>query len=418
MKTTTVLLTLVLSFNSVVLAQKIHKDSLIQHWGKIENLADTINTKVPEFSFYAALVWNGKIIRKIKTGFADKKQKLLIDDKTIHLWGSVSKMFTSIAVIQLLTKGKISLDDPITKYIPELKQASDKYGSFDSVKVHHLLNHHSGLNARPCYDSLSANGIKDIPTTQQMSIYLRHAQLWEKPGTKYRYSNTGYSLLGMMIERITGQPLGKYIKKSIFQPLGMKTAHYGKSPKKYAKLIGKGYYKRKDGTWDIRYFDDDQGFQNGNGGVKATVQDMLKFIDFLKFRKRKKYIKKYQKVLTNRMLDAYYFKVNFESPQERYAIMVNKKVYKRLRIAGVDHKLSKKYNYWYFGHGGNIENYRSYYYFDKNNPYGVIMIYNTSGFRGSDEHTAERKLRGAFNYLLSTGTVHPQIVKWPSRTKK
>jgi len=189
------------------------------------------------------------------------------------------------------------MTDPITKYIPELKDASKKHGGFDSIKIHHLLNHNSGLDIRACYDSLRTQGIKHIPTSEEMLSQLKYAQILWPPGSKSRYSNGGYSLLGVIIERITGQKFTRYVTQKILQPLGMKTTHYGKSPKKLAKRLGYTYYRDTTGHLQVGQFDKAQGFQEGNGGIKSNLPDMIKFLDFLRFRKRKAFLKKYEKVL-------------------------------------------------------------------------------------------------------------------------
>lgn len=414
-------LVLIMAFIKVSVAQikrSYPVDTLLKEWKKIESFKSILTNKAPNFSFYAALIYDGKIIKKTQMGYANREKKQLLNDKTIHLWGSVSKLFTSVAILQLLERGKLTLNDPITKYIPELNNASKDFGGFDKIKIHHLLNHHSGLDAGLCYDSLRADGIKGSPSVTQILPYLKYATIKSKPGTKYHYSNAGYSLLGLTIERISKKRLGSYMKANILKPLGMKTAHYGKSPKRLKKYLAKSYYTQKDGSLYIKHYDEDQGFQEGNGGIKSTLKDMAKFLDFLKFRKRKKYLTRYEKVLSSKLINQYYYNVDLNSPKEFYSIMIQTKNHVRARIAGFVNIWSDQNNFWYVGHGGSIWNYRSFVYFNKKAPFAIILINNVTGHKTSREAIAEKLLRRSLVYFLGTGKIYNQMIKWPIIKKK
>ena len=398
--------------------QMAMKDSLLKEWEKVEGFTTLFKKKAPNFSFYAALVYKGKIIAKTRMGYANRSKKQYINDQTIHLWGSVSKLFTSVAILQLIERGQLKLDDQVTQYIPELKTATSDFGNFDNIKIHHLLNHHSGLDAGACYDSLRASGVKDAPSVKQMLPYLKHATIKNKPGTKYHYSNAGYSLLGLVVERISKKKFGNYVKTNILKPLGMKDTHYGKSPKKLKKYLAKSYYTNKDSSITIRQYDRDQGFQEGNGGIKSTLKDMVKFLNFLRFRKHKKYLPKYEQVLPSKLLRKYYYDVNLNSSKELYSVMIQTKNHVRARIGGLVNIWNKQNSFWYMGHGGSIVNYRSFFYFNKTAPFGVLMINNTTGHSKSSEAIAERLIRGALVYFLCTGTIHKDIMQWSRYSRR
>ena len=391
---------------------------LLKEWEKLEFFKKMAQKEVPNFGFYAALVWEGKVISAKKMGYANRETKLPLDENTIFMWGSVSKMFTAISIAQLIEKNTINLDDPVIKYVPELGDGVDSLGGLEAIKIYHFLNHNSGLNLRPCYDSLRKVYPRfktSIPSTKEISPFLKLATQNFTPGKKFQYSNSGYSLLGVIIERITKMKFTKYVTKNIFEPLGMKTAHYGVTPKKLSKYFTRAYYRMKNGKVDTMNFDVSQGFQEGNGGVKATVKDMLKFMDFLKFRKRKNYLNRYEKVLPVKVLENNFLKVNFIQPDvKKFSSVYQSKEIAIYRPLGFTYEKSKVTNASITGHSGGIAYHTSYFFFSNEYPCGVILICNHQTLdRKHKDAKIRTKLIFAIRDFLLLFNFNKDLYTWP-----
>jgi CubicO group peptidase (beta-lactamase class C family) len=147
-------------------------------------------------------------------GFANLEHHVPATDSTVYQSGSVGKQFTSAAIVTLAREGKLGLDDPIRKYLPEAP------ASWAKITVRHLLTHTSGI---PDYTADLVDFRRDYTEEDLTRLYAR-LPLDFKPGATWSYSNTGYALLGFIVRRVTGQFYGEYLKERVFQPLGMRTA--------------------------------------------------------------------------------------------------------------------------------------------------------------------------------------------------
>lgn len=157
----------------------------------------------------------GNVIYKKSFGLRDEANQLPLDENSIFELASVSKQFTAMGIVLLKEGGKLSYDDKLAKFFPEL-------ASYGDITVRQLLNHTSGL---PDYMELMYFNWdwKQIATNKDMIAKLaeiKPAALFQ-PGEKFEYSNTGYALLGSIIEKASGMSFGDYLDKSIFKPLGM-----------------------------------------------------------------------------------------------------------------------------------------------------------------------------------------------------
>ena len=154
MKKLTILIIILSLFTLKTQAQNkkvITKTELLKEWNKLDQFTQFVKAKQPDFPFYAALVYNGKIVSEKRNGYADRKRKVKLGRHTIHLWGSVSKLFMVVSMLQLVEQGKINLTDPVIKYLPELGKGVDSLGGMKSLKIYHLLNHTGGISTREGY---------------------------------------------------------------------------------------------------------------------------------------------------------------------------------------------------------------------------------------------------------------------------
>lgn len=203
-------------------------------------------------------------------GMAELEHDVANMAETIFEPGSVSKQFTAAATVLLALDGKISLDDDIRDYIPELQD----YG--EVVTIRHLLNHTSGLR-----DWGSIAGIEGWPRTRRahthmhvLDIASRQMSLNYPPGEYYSYTNTGYNLQAILVERVSGMPFAEFSKKRIFEPLGMTRTEWRDDFTRIVKDRAIAYRSIRDGGWSILMpFED----VHGNGGLLTTVQDLLRF---------------------------------------------------------------------------------------------------------------------------------------------
>lgn len=160
---------------------------------------------------------NGKIVKAKGYGSTRTENGDPVDEKTLFNIGSVTKQFTATAVMMLVEDGKLSVDDSIRKHLPELPE------TFEPVLVRHILGHTSGLGD---YGSVPGFDFHGQPTEKEFLTGLEQTKLEFAPGEKYRYSNIGYSLLGVLIHRVSGQSYEELVSERLFKKLGMDATRF------------------------------------------------------------------------------------------------------------------------------------------------------------------------------------------------
>lgn len=213
---------------------------------------------------------NGHIVLERAYGMANLEHDVPNTTETIFEPGSVAKQFTAAATILLALDGEISLDDDVRDYIPELP-------AYDTpVTIRHLLNHTSGLR-----DWGSIAGIAGWPRTTRvhthehmLDIASRQLSLNYPAGEYYSYTNTGYNLQAVLVERVSGMSFAEFSKTRIFEPLGMTRTEWRDDFQRVVKGRSTAYRPDGDGAWRSL-----MPFENvhGNGGLLTTVGDLLRF---------------------------------------------------------------------------------------------------------------------------------------------
>lgn len=200
-------------------------------------------------------------------GMADLERDVPNTPATIFEAGSVSKQFTAAAVLLLARDGKLALDDPIRKYIPEVPD----YGT--PVTIRHMLTHTSGLR-----DWGSVADIGGWPRTTRVythadviDIVSRQRALNFSPGTRYSYSNTGYNLAAVLVERVSGMPFAEFSQQRIFGPVGMTRTSWRDDHRRIVKGRAQAYSHEDDRYRTLMPFEN----VHGNGGLLTTVGDLL-----------------------------------------------------------------------------------------------------------------------------------------------
>jgi CubicO group peptidase (beta-lactamase class C family) len=199
-------------------------------------------------------------------GYADLENKTPARAESSYRMASITKTFTAIAVLQLVEKGKINLDAEVQEYVPYFPKKKWP------VTVRLLLGHLGGISHYRNFDK--EGHIKVHKNTKEALAIFQDFDLVAEPGTKYSYSSYGYNLLGAVVEGVSGQSFGDYIKENIFKPLGMENSRMD-DPVDVIPFRVRGYRIIKNQIKNSEYVDMSSRF--AGGGTRSTVKDMLKY---------------------------------------------------------------------------------------------------------------------------------------------
>ena len=214
-------------------------------------------------------------------GMADIATARAVDANTIFHWASITKTFTAIAIMQLRDRGLLNLDDPIVKYVPELREVSDTFGTIDDITIRYLLSHSAGFR-NPTWPWGGDKPWHPFEPTRwsQVVAMLPYTEILFKPGSKFSYSNPGFIFLGRVIERLSGDDFEVYMEKNVLRPLGMRSSYFDRTPYHLLRHRSNNYTVR-DGKPVANGLDFDTGITVSNGGLNAPLADMAKYLKFL-----------------------------------------------------------------------------------------------------------------------------------------
>ena len=222
-----------------------------------------------QFHGSALVAENGKVIYKKGFGQANYEWDIPIEPNTKFRLGSITKQFTATLILQLREQGKIDLQGKLSDYLPYYRKDVG-----DKVTIHQLLNHTSGIPSYTglpgFFEDVSRNpyGVEDF-----VKKYCS-GELEFEPGSKYSYNNSGYFLLGAIIEQITGKKYEEVLQEKIFDPLGMKDSGYDHHAT-ILKNRATGYNKTPDGYANSEYLD--MSIPYAAGSLYSTVEDLYKW---------------------------------------------------------------------------------------------------------------------------------------------
>jgi CubicO group peptidase (beta-lactamase class C family) len=231
-------------------------------------------------SFY--LIRDNQVVARELYGLANAELNRAVDEETIYHWASITKTFTGIAIMQLRDRGLLKLDDPVIKYLPELKAAHNPYGDMGDITIKHLLTHSAGFR-NPTWtwrDDDKDWQPFEPQRWEQLVAMMPYTEVLFKPGSRYSYSNPGVIYLGRIIEMLTQDDYEVYIDKNIFKPLEMHRSYFDTTPYHLLKHRSHSYYVR-DGKRTPGRFDANTGITVSNGGLNAPLPDMVKYVSFL-----------------------------------------------------------------------------------------------------------------------------------------
>ena len=232
-------------------------------------------TKQGRFMGSVIVAQNGKILLSKGYGMANLEHEVPNKANTKFRIGSITKQFTAVAILQLQEQGKLNVQDPISKYIPNSPEAWKK------VTIHHLLNHTGGV---PSYTSTPDYMVHMRESAKPLDFIERfkNKPLDFEPGTKHVYSNSGYFLLGIIIEQVSSKSYEAYLKEHIFDRADMQDSGYDWDSK-VLKNRAAGYQREKDGMRNAAFLDMGQPYAAGS--LYSTVEDLFRWDRALKTEK-------------------------------------------------------------------------------------------------------------------------------------
>lgn len=211
----------------------------------------------------------GKVVYKKGFGMANMEWTIPNQPDTKFRIGSVTKQFTATLVLQLVEEGKIKLDGKLSEYLPDYRKETG-----DKVTIHQLLNHTSGIPSYTGLPNFFAEVSRNPYSVTDFVKKFASGDLEFEPGSKFSYNNSGYFLLGAIIEKVTGKSYETVLKERILDPLGMTNTGYDH----HATLLQKratGYEKRPEGYINAAYLD--MSLPYAAGSIYSTVEDLYKW---------------------------------------------------------------------------------------------------------------------------------------------
>jgi CubicO group peptidase (beta-lactamase class C family) len=216
------------------------------------------------------VIHRGDIRYEAGYGLADVHERTPIGPSTLFRIASLTKPFTAMAIMILAEAGKLDYDDPITRFLPELP------GSYQKVSIRHLLTHTGGI---PDYYAEVYSRFRDrLPTNRDALGVLKGSDGPRfEPGERYEYSNAGYELLALIIERAAGEPYGDFLRRRIFEPLGMKDTRVAGRSRVGVENCARGYRAWVWGSEPELFEADPLNALVGAGGIYSTLEDLYRW---------------------------------------------------------------------------------------------------------------------------------------------
>ena len=258
--------TLLLASTLIVMvahAQPANQEPLTSGFDKI--LAKEFKAEDPGAA--AIVVRNGQVIYRKGIGMADLELNIPMQPDHVFRVGSITKQFTAVAILQLMEQGKLALQDEITKFIPDYPTQGHK------ITIEHLLTHTSGIQSYTGMQDFISRLKVDV-TPAEMIDHFKNEPMEFAPGEKFHYNNSGYFLLGYIIESVSGKTYGDYIKENLFKKAGMTDSYYGSDSKIIHNRVSP-YTMGPNGFENAAAMSMTQPYAAGS--IQSTVDDLSKW---------------------------------------------------------------------------------------------------------------------------------------------
>lgn len=266
MKQTIVLLCILLSINRICAqSANVKNDQITQ---KLNDVMDVTFNK-DGLGGVLLVARHGTIVYEKAMGKANMELNVPLSPDNVFRIGSITKQFTAVAILQLVEKGRLGLDDDITKFLPDYP--TNGY----HISIANLLSHTSGIKDMTEIAGLSSDIRRRQNSPADLIKLFKDQPMEFPPGTRYQYSNSNYVLLGYIIEKLSGESYEKYINEHIFAPLGMSHSYYDSAEKVIPNRVS-GYMQRQgDTVVNAQYLDPSYAY--AAGALIMTVGDLFKW---------------------------------------------------------------------------------------------------------------------------------------------
>jgi CubicO group peptidase (beta-lactamase class C family) len=342
------------------------------------------------------LMKNGQVVARYTSGQANRAKQVAVDSETIFHWGSITKSLTAISIMQLRDRGKLSLDDRIVRWVPELRTIHDPYNMIDSITIRMLLSHTAGFQGGTWPWGNNKEWEPFEPTTwNQLVAMMPYSELQFRPGSRYGYSNPAFVYLARVIEQISGDPWDAYVQKNIFAPLELTRSYFRGTPYYLAAHRSHNYHIRKDSTGRPVITDNgpdfDPGITSPNGAWNAPLGDLVKYTAFL----------------TNALLPG--------MSRERYDVVLKRSSLEEMwqpvkpmsqsyesnpqQWMGLSFFIRDRNGQRILGHTGSQAGFRSFFYFDRKNGSAVIAAFNSTNISAPASAAQRRMVEAALDLL-------------------
>lgn len=344
----------------------------------------------------AVALEGARIAARHDYGHSDLAAGIAVDDRTIFHWGSITKTLTAVAIMQLRDRGLLALDDPVTRWVPEIRQIHDPFGAIDSITIEMLLSHTSGLQ-NPTWPWTEGREWEPFePTTwNQLVAMMPYQELLFRPGERYSYSNPGFIYLARIIEALTGDAWQTYIQKNVFSPLGLSRSYFGMTPYWMAGDRSHNYDIFTVEGGGTRLADNGADFDPGvtipNGGWNAPIGDLAAYVAFL----------------TTGTADGPEMQWRFDSVASRATLaemweprvpVSDDPAADHFENMGLSFFLIRDGAHSMIGHTGSQAGFRAFLYFQPAKQTAVILVFNTANHAPDEETTTafQAMLRAAY----------------------
>jgi CubicO group peptidase (beta-lactamase class C family) len=323
----------------------------------IDALAEDTHRQDPLGGVTVGVVVGAKLVWTKSYGFADAENKRPASAETVYRIGSITKQFTALMLLQLVEQGTVRLTDPVEKYVSELAAVPKSHPGAPPITLVQLATMSSGLAREPKGPPDHSRGpVSDW--TKKVLASLPQTTYQYEPGTQYLYSNIGYAMLGLALERAAGMPFTQYVQERIVAPLGMTQTAFELTPE-MRRHVARGYSRTREGKVDWSAAErelDGRGYRVPNGALMSTVTDLARFVAF--------------------ELGEGPWIVKKETQEQNYT---------RVHIAdgaltsgyGVGFQVTRRGTLVAHGHGGPTAGFRASALFDRASKTGVIVLRNS-----------------------------------------
>jgi len=309
------------------------------------------------------VIHDNQVVNKDFYGLAHMDQKRKVDEDTIYHWASITKTFTGIAIMQLRDRGLLKLDDPVIKYIPELRQVYNPHGDMKEITIRHLMSHSAGFR-NPTWPWKDKDWHPHEPQHwEQLVAMFPYTEILFKPGSKYSYSNPGIIFLGRIIELLTLDDYEVYVDKNILKPLEMYRSYFDTTPDHLLKYLAQSY-SLKEGKLTPALWNLNTGITVSNGGLNAPLTDMVKYLNFLMGDLKRQEV--YDQVLRRSSLEEMW------QPRVEVASSENRKV-----SMGFTFFIEERNGIRFVAHSGGQNAFITHFYMNQDSRTAHIVAYNT-----------------------------------------